>query len=301
MDHYSCTCGGENPNCFKCDGTGLVKRPPPPLHPPGRPRTSPVPSSGKSATALSRNPSRPSPVRRSISGKTQKPKEDQIACPLCGFKFSKAIELVSHLLAEHPAPAMTSAVTVSGAPSKAKRRIPLQLSPCPHCEAPVGDVEKHINRVHGPEAKARRQARQERRAQRKKSGPDHAKFNEQTRKLHVLRQKNPRAVICGMCGVFFPSIEGLRLHLADAHRLNSGERSTRTPCQTLQTSTSHPRGNDVPLSDRKYLPSETDNPFAQEARDKKMDATYGMGGTARDHGQFGSASSYDGMDDESTP
>jgi hypothetical protein len=149
--------------------------------------------------------------------------------------------------------------------------------------------------------KARKQARLERKAQRKKSGPDHAKFDEQTHKLHVLRQKNPGAVICGMCGVFFPSIEGLRLHLADAHKLNSGERSTRTPRQTLRTSTSRPRGIDNSTSGRKCFVLEADNPFAQEARERKMDATYGMGGTARDHGQFGSASSYDGMDDESTP
>jgi hypothetical protein len=299
MDYYSCTCGGENPNCFKCDGTGLVKRPPPPLHPPGRPRTPPVLSSGKPLAALSENASRPSRVSRSISSKPPKPKDDQIACPLCGSKFNKAFELVSHLLAQHPAPVMPSAVTMSRAPSKAKKRIPLQLSPCPHCEAPVGDVEKHINRVHDPDAKARRQARQERRAQRKKSGSSRAALNEQARRLQVLRRKNPGAVLCGMCAVIFPSIQELRLHLVEAHKLNSGERSTRTP---RKASTSPAlRGNDESVSVHNYLVSETDGSYAQVVREKRMDATYGMGGTARDHGQFGSAASYDGMDDESIP
>ncbi len=32
MDSYPCTCAGDNSNCFKCYGTGLVRRPAPPPH-----------------------------------------------------------------------------------------------------------------------------------------------------------------------------------------------------------------------------------------------------------------------------
>lgn len=43
------------------------------------------------------------------------------------------------------------------------------------------------------------------------------------------------------------------------------------------------------------------HPNDEHTLERRMDATYGMGGFARDHGQFGSAPTYDCMDDESSP
>ncbi len=38
-----------------------------------------------------------------------------------------------------------------------------------------------------------------------------------------------------------------------------------------------------------------------ERAERRLDATYGVGGTARDRGEFGSPSTHDGMDDDSEP
>lgn len=301
MDTYSCTCGGENPNCFKCDGTGLVRSPPPPLHPPGRPRSSAAPSRGVSSATPPRGAPLPaqSHTRRQMGGAQRAPLLEPIACPICAINFSKAIELATHLQANHLA--LSSVLVGKKVTAPRKVKVSPKLSPCPHCGSPVGNIEKHYNRVHAPSAQARKQARAERKALRKKKlASIQSEFREHTRRLQCVRRLNPNAVLCAMCLVIFPSVNDLRSHLGDFHGLKTEPAKTRSHRASQSLTFGHGR-RDRSSSGREPPSVPVVDPYAQEVKERKMDATFGMGGTARDHGQFGSAPSHDAMDDESSP
>lgn len=301
MEKYPCTCGGENPNCCKCDGTGLVGRPPPPLHPPGRLRASPAPSNSKSVSVPLPANAHTTANCREGTGLALPSAKSQIACRLCGVSFSNADELLDHLNAKYPH--LSISWPVRKTPVAPKEKASRPLVSCPQCGIPVGNVDKHYKRVHSPEALKLKQTRTDHKACREpKVTPHLSKIGEQIRRMQDLHRINPMAVLCGMCSKILPSAESLRTHLRDVHGLKTKMPTTYPlpPTMTVSASQHLNRAGDVSL-DRRFSSGAPVDPYAQETRERKMDATYGLGGTARDYGRFGSAASHDGMDDESSP
>ncbi len=297
MDVYSCTCGGENPNCFKCDGTGLVSKPPPVIHIPGRPRSPLSASTSSGGATPTASPTTSRPRYREVQAPASS--ASQIRCRLCSVVVENATELLLHLRAEHPRPFEVGGANSKNTPAPKKKKAAATLRPCPQCGAPVGDVERHYKRIHSPEGIALKQERKKKARSKAKEGPIQSKIHEQTRRLHEMRRMNPRAVLCGMCGVVVPSSDELRLHLRSVHGFSA---AAATPSSVPGTaSLTNRRNTPVATPQASRSGAATGDPYLQEARERKMDATYGMGGTARDHGRFGSAASYDGMDDESSP
>lgn len=302
MEKFPCTCRGENPNCFKCDGTGMVARPEPKLVHPGISRVRPVATKGTSAQAAP-----PEPARASKGNRGSATHREPIFCRLCERSFVFAADLLEHLREAHSPPTVGPIVATTRKRSRRAR-----LVPCPVCGDPVGDVAKHVARLHTPEGLQRREESKNRRkaAKRKRASlearstrPGADVRQAGMRKLEERRHHNPQALLCGFCYSVLESSEELLKHLHDAHGLK--RQSASAPRKRL---VGEPSGvgcsagtrlrEHVAMVDADRGPTD---PYEQERRERRMDATYGMGGTARDHGRFGSAASYDGMDDESSP
>ena len=170
-------------------------------------------------------------------------------------------------------------------------------------EPPQKPGRFNTKRVHTAEGLARGQARKDRKARRKaKVTSNLSKTHEQTSRLHDVHPTNPRAKLCGICREILPSVESLRAHVRDVHGLKTKTATTYLvpPTATLSADQRLNSADHVSLDSRSSSGAPAD-PYEQETRERRMDATYGMGGTARDHGRFGSAASHDGMDDESSP
>jgi hypothetical protein len=103
MDRYECPCGGANPNCFKCDGTGLLERPPPPLRPPGWVPSLPATSTESTSRSPHIYPPRPaasaqkppphihdaseSPANEPVARSKKHAREENIAFKILGQHF----------------------------------------------------------------------------------------------------------------------------------------------------------------------------------------------------------------------
>jgi hypothetical protein len=107
------------------------------------------------------------------------------------------------------------------------------------------------------------------------------------------------ATLCDICFVIFHSEDDRRSHLHAVHVLKTDAPFTKSQVKRAFTKVRSTFGATSP--GREHGTDAQIDPYAQSAKERKMDATYGMGGTVRDHGQFGSAPSHDGMDDESSP
>lgn len=131
MDTFSCTCRGENNNCFRCFGTGLVDRPLPEV---GRPHRN-------LAEAAARNES----TKQARTPCAQRKKKAQlntyvkqlpvyIKCPDCG-------EVVRHLNKHQR---LRHHTTVN-----AEVRRVVNLTRCQKCGVMVKNLSKHQKKVHG--------------------------------------------------------------------------------------------------------------------------------------------------------
>jgi hypothetical protein len=121
MNSIPCSCGGENPNCFKCDGTGMVASAAQQL---GRPHPPPgqIPLQKKRARR-SRG--------QSLRAKSARP--------------------AGAALPSFAAPRKKK-------PQAAAPRIARVLVVCPECGASVRQLKKHYEKAHSPAAASRRLA-----------------------------------------------------------------------------------------------------------------------------------------------
>lgn len=321
MDYLECSCKGENPNCFKCDGTGLVASAKEQI---GRP---PV-QLGKSQPSDSEQNS-PRPIREQIKAKgTFLTDEDIESIARSAYlrkrekiQKRKAKELEKKLALEKLAPVdvayVKKSIDSNGSSSRLIQAVEIKvvakkskaaLVSCPFCDAKVKDLDKHFKNLHTPEGRERKERLKELKktkalerrknldsqTNKRKTPPDLVKVKKafgEYKKLH------PQARICGFCKGLFEDVFTLRKHIGQLHP----QAGNIEPLQPLGKKKVH-----IVPNSGKHNPGST-KPVRQEENHKqedpnaerKMDATYGLGGFARDGGKFGSPSLYDSMDDES--
>lgn len=296
MDSHPCTCRGENQNCFKCDGTGMVDSKPAPPHPAGRfsphkelansRRTIELRSPGN-RTSPPRKPNKPSKAHRPPPNNQSSDGNGRIICRACDKTFSFFTELQNHTYKLHILK------------KSAKKERPTQnISTCPKCNCRVRNLEKHIRRNHPPGSKIAQKARPS-----KKHKTIQGKNEKQTRPDRAISTEpltTKPIFTCGFCMATQVGRDELLNHLERVH----GEKLSRTVTLTkpLRPDRSKPLSSSRPQNTSPSAKS-TDQHGVVRMEDSRyerlLDATYGMGGTARDNGQFGSAATYDGMDDES--
>jgi hypothetical protein len=106
MGNYPCSCGGENSNCFRCDGTGLVGSRALPLRSDGRihpkiksPEIQTQASTSKNAPVVAK----PSTIKKSLV--VVKPSiEKGYTCPKCKEHFLDPRQFIHHAHTFHPKP-----------------------------------------------------------------------------------------------------------------------------------------------------------------------------------------------------
>ena len=264
-----CSCGGNNPNCFRCWGTGMVE-------PATRPDTGPRGTDFKTGIKKGKSKGHKVPVTSTTSFKSFtrvihiqptasfKPIDASLTCPECGAKISsKAGRLEKHLKKVH-GPDKVALPLSQGKHdlSVSSGTRPPELHVCPECGVLVKSLEKHAKRTgHGPNATLFDKAVQ--------------------RSKGRLKRSPPITVKCPHCRAKFPNSTQLASHVAGSH----GKRAFQNlDYQARSTSLKTPDANP---------------PRTVIERSSNMDAKHGWGGSFRDNGQFGSYPSHDGMDDES--
>jgi hypothetical protein len=133
------------------------------------------------------------------------------------------------------------------------------------------------------------------------------------RALKHFRRSYPRAQMCESCFEIFKTDSELASHNMKAHPPKPAAQPDIAQKKKKKKTAAKRQKQIVTKFDPRIAPAKSksgarpseptnkDTPREQDFRERRMDATYGMGGFARDYGQFGSASSYDSMDDESSP
>lgn len=266
MENYPCTCGGENPSCFRCDGTGLVASHALPLRSDGRVR--PLP---KNEEILP-----PPTVTKPKAAEIKSQAEKAYLCPKCKEWFFDASDFIRHARTFHPKPKVKQ-----NKPAKPKQNDLRQVERTPN-EQPKNNLQtleqmKETQRL----------------------------LDDARSSLKKLRRSFPQAHLCENCLVLFKTVGELKSHQKSTHEITPS-RATIAPKKKKKVRGSAAKQSET--TDQKQRKTEK-FPFVQSmgytkeqrAMEHRMDATFGMGGFARDHGQFGSSPSYDGMDDESSP
>ncbi len=302
MDRFPCSCRGENPNCFKCAGTGMVARAPATTQVGERWRPRIDPPAIASDPSVSRPTGEPKPPRVDASGT----RVDRIRCPICKIDFR--IEAFSrHKKLDHPTRvARTRVIAVQAMPQRSVATIQAKLlQQCPHCAARVSNLQKHTNKVHSPESAARREARESLKARELAGRKLRLRIQEsRERAFSEFKRTFPDAKVRGFCKTMLPDLASLHAHFRAQHALEeSSLRPSRSPiARSIQTENTTRED-----TERAYSFPETDGrPHLQGSQEqakheRRLDATHGIRATARDHGRFGSAASHDAMDDESFP
>jgi uncharacterized C2H2 Zn-finger protein len=300
MDGYPCTCGGENSNCFKCYGTGLVQSSSLLPRSDGRVHTQPMSSESKNT-----NPSK-WPEKKVRPSRFSRPSTNSflpVACSLCGLLFGSGTEYLSHILAVHKKTSAINKNTIKSAPKKSNNLKSENLFTCSNCDAQVKDLEKHYERAHSLNAQARREKEANKKTEKQRLNQPLQAAEQRLRKL---RQSFPESMLCGVCLNDFKSRADLAEHLDLSHGLKVVLRNHLPSVFTLKNASIKTKTLKKFSPQQKNLKADTThestiNQNIQNDYERKMDATYGLGGFARDQGRFGSSASYDGMDDESSP
>lgn len=264
-----CSCGGNNPNCFRCWGTGMVE-----------PVTLPDAGPKEESSKRRKRPSSQFGAIQRPSISLGQPQKLTTICPLCR---SSVQHLERHMAKAHAAarpltPEVTDKqfVLASGAlahlilrPFKSKKTDAQQgegktptFHICPICAVQVKSLEKHAKKTgHGPMP-----ALVDRAVVRSKA---------------LLKQHTSATFKCPHCRANFPNATQQASHVAGSH----GKRAFQNlGYQARSTNLKAPDENP---------------PSTVIERSSNMDAKHGWGGSFRDNGQFGSYPSHDGMDDES--
>lgn len=280
MDNFECSCKGENPNCFKCGGTGLVASTKDQL---GRP----APPLGK--TFLTETPqATPTFERKKVKTGSGFYSDAEIA-GIAQKRYEKAKERIEKNKEKLAAEKLTS--------------IPTSVwSVCPFCEAKVKNLDKHYRKSHTPEGRELKEKLKEQRKNKKqnaaKSRPEKtAVIQHSNRAFSEYQRLHPLAKMCGFCKDFFESAESLREHFRQVHP-ESGDTVVKEKSTQRRTHRVSSSGKHSPVGSKSEGSTE-EQKIENSKIERQMDATYGLGGFARDGGRFGSPSTYDSMDDES--
>lgn len=158
MDIFPCSCGGENPNCFRCFGTGLIDRP----VSVGRPHPSVSemarqaalkPKVGTKSKKKSKKPKKAidtwkaalnEPFANAEPGALAKYSDGTklVICSHCGVEV-RASRMADHVQRVHSASAVVSY-------DHNKSALPSGLARCPTCRVLLNpkNLEKHLRKVH---------------------------------------------------------------------------------------------------------------------------------------------------------
>jgi hypothetical protein len=290
MDKYTCTCGGENPNCFKCDGTGMVSSLVGTL---GRPKTL--------LESFSRNTLQP---KKSSTSKRQSRKSSALnvgvtpsvvksqfrripaytSCPIC-LQLIPTGTLKKHRRSAHPTQEEVKATNQLNnlkkslaAPDQKILAAPDQkILYCPICSIQTKNLEKHINKIH-------------------------IKVLDSKEKQFLKEVSKVRA--CTKCDFNCVSDLAMLVHLIKAHGLlemfirQGGNKRNLSIYKGVGTKKSLLAEGYDQSSDRKENLLGVNKTNFEKSESPSLDAKYGWG-SFRDNGQFGSYPSHDAMDDES--
>lgn len=367
MEGQPCTCGGENPRCFKCDGTGFMDPPEPAgylgdrlglmrsaqgarVHAEGRMlamcqcrgETLDCPSGCSFGFLVVPRPidehiTPPTPDSRTgrSSLREQASSANSVAfahCPICAERMHYA-DLAIHITDSH-----------RRAVFKPTTRTVIDLQSvwrCPECGLKTSRVEHHLNKKHGGAAcclKCRCRVSvaaldshyrrlhggaaiaAERRRPEQVPVDGVAKLSQRSawlnKQLQAAHHGRWDGAACAGCLAVLPNEAALAAHLpscSSVRRIGEFEPEASPKRSKRQRSTTdHPRTAHRTFSSAATAPVEEITDIAEaegdleaethetlERSDCTLDATFGMGSFARDHGAFGSHSAYDAMDDES--
>lgn len=298
-----CSCGGENPNCFKCSGTGcLGARTQSGERATDAREFSPqslirCPVAGCKALVKSlakhlrkahggaRRDSKPTESRettvsgpagsRILAPENLVPKARRRSTGVLDVKvlanFCGRCGLVGAITASHNC--LSKSGTAPRPPARPQtRRAPQEaLVACPHCPGrmPERALAAHLLRKHPAPSPTEGTSTSASRAQ------EPTKPRGKPNKPRKLVQGFP----CSRCRVVAPTQLVLDEHMRRVHRFI--------------------RHGDGSGGARRTDEDDSRAPAHSMPRNE-LDATYGWGGSWRDHGQFGSHPSYDRMDDDST-
>lgn len=200
-----CSCGGDNPNCFRCWGTGMVE-------PATLPDTGPK---GNNRNSRKRSSSQSGAIR-GVGDSPAPPRKPIAICPQCGVSVRR---LERHMAKAHGSskPKAAQISTKPIAPSNdafgkpvlqpistgnpgdqlSERKKPA-LHVCPVCAAQVKSLEKHAMQTgHGPKATL---------------------FDKAVARSKGLTQQYPPATLeCPHCRANFPNATQLASHVAGSH------------------------------------------------------------------------------------
>lgn len=278
MDTFECSCRGENPNCFKCGGTGLgfSKK-----HQLGRP-TTPL---GKTYLA--------EPSKLTVTSQREKVKakdtflSDAEIAGIAQRAYTKAKErIVKH--------------REKLASEKFKKTDTSDWTVCPFCEAKVKKLDKHFRKSHTPEGREQKEKLKEQKKTKKQVKNRQVKTEvpqHSNQEFSEYRRLHPAAKLCGFCKGFFVNTDSLREHFRQVHP-ESG--NTKPVDKSIQRRTHRVSNSGKSSPVKSNSKDSTQGHKIEDSKiERQMDATYGLGGFARDGGRFGSPATYDNMDDES--
>lgn len=273
MSGELCTCGGYNQDCFRCDGTGLVRR------------------ARGSQTRLQDTGGRllgGSGSRRRVGAKARRG-PDWTSCPECKCKLKKKnrrahlrkvheIDLPAARLPEEAARSKPtrngdtadpdrdngSSIEARRSASGSTEKPAPEWTSCPYCNIKLKHLRKHVRRQH----------------------PEHADTAVKRPSAKRRKSKGPKLVKCEICGaVRVRSL--MKAHMKSAH--SSGRnRSARKPNRNS-------KGSRRPTTTTRGGPSHPD------AIEREMDATRHLGHVRREGGRFGSHPAHDDYGDEGMP
>lgn len=277
MDRFPCSCGGENPNCFRCFGTGLIDRP----VSVGRPHPSVSemarqaalkPKVGTKSKKKSKKPKKAIDTRKAAlnepfanaePGALAKYSDGTklVICSHCGVEV-RASRMADHVQRVHRASAVVSYDHIKSALPAGKAR-------CPTCMVVLylKNLERHLRKVHQEviQTPSRGSSRFAATGLSSSSG-----------------SLPPNVVKCPRCPVVAPDQRSLFAHLRFSHGEQLGD---------IKNTQSHSA----------VAGSQGDvRPAGGGRGESAMDGSYGWGTSFRDNGQFGSYPSFDPMDDESS-
>ena len=340
MDSYPCACGGENPNCFRCDGTGMIAKFLPAI---GRPHRNFAQAASEFAAKQIQSVGTISTLRAD----RDKGKYPRHSLGARDRRFT---------------PSIPSDEAPKRLASELKKRFNSAIYLCVICGARVKDLQQHHGAVHRPTVSAKVAPKKRVTISGNLNHPQkmgimsnppkcpvcrrqmatHALLCDHIRSLHgrkllserthyglalgvlgqVLSQESAdeaptislnniaaKVRLAGTCGLTKctdcgANVKNLRKHQRKAHTAKAPSKSEPRP-----------RSSNI-LSARSKIPSNTPIERAQPKRQAfgetlrvdidsrsltNLDAKHQWGQSFRDNGEFGSYPSHDDMDDESSP
>lgn len=266
MDKYPCTCGGENPNCFRCDGTGMVSTPYLPTRSDGKvhvDKDHPPKESPQSDTDKMHFPS-----DRNGSGEHTK-----YQCRHCLDTYRSLDAFLLHLSEDHKITGRKPSKPRKSRAEKAERR-----------------KQQKLTKKAQPRSARKPQPSQPAKGSESSTTPTKAKDPIRNDQLSsALAEAFPH-----IAQPTPPTNSRAKSDARQARPSNSNSKKKRINKRNAQRAVktkNEPRSKLLPGYDNR----------SSGSHEREMDATYRAGSFARDHGQFGSAPSYDRMDDESMP